>query len=76
MMSWMRRHPNLAAWLVLAIGFTSVLAWSARDVGLAPSQWLWLVVAAVLTAGLCAWIISWEADEEDEAGEPAGDAGT
>jgi hypothetical protein len=60
------RHPNLATWLALAVGMLLVLAWSARDVALAPTQWLWLAVATVLLAGLCAWIISWEADTPDE----------
>lgn len=60
------RHPNLTAWAVLAVGMVAVLVWSARAVGLAPAQWLWLVTATVGLAGLCAWIISWEADEPAE----------
>lgn len=59
------RHPNLAAWAVLAGGMLAILAWSARDVGLNARQWLALAVATVALAGLCAWIISWEADVED-----------
>jgi hypothetical protein len=43
-----------------------VLVWSARDVSLAADQWFWLAVATVLLAGLCSWIISWEADYEPE----------
>lgn len=66
------RHPNLTAWAVLSVGFVAVLVWSARDVGLAAGQWLWLVLATVLVAGLCAWIISWEADGPDEEGEEGG----
>jgi hypothetical protein len=81
--AWAEAHPNLAAWAVLAIGMVAVLAFSARDVGLSASQWAWLILATVLVAGLSAWIISWEADEPEEAaaaaeaeadGEPAGHA--
>jgi hypothetical protein len=59
-------HPNLTAWGVLAVGMLAVLWWSARDVGLGSVQWFWLAVSTVLLAGLCIWIISWEADEPIE----------
>ncbi|HXF68786.1 MAG TPA: hypothetical protein VNK89_03180 [Thermoflexus sp.] len=61
------RHPRLTAWIALAIGMVAILLWSARDVGLTPSQLLALVIATIVLAGLCVWIISWE-DEEEEAG--------
>ncbi len=65
-MKWIVRHPNLATWALLAIGMVAALTWSARGVeDLTSSQWSWLVGATVLVAGLCAWIISWEADELD-----------
>ncbi|MFQ5459633.1 MAG: hypothetical protein ACE5EL_02450 [Anaerolineae bacterium] len=57
------RHPNLATWLVLGVGMVGVLALAARDQHLTPIQWWWLTVATLLLAGLCAWIISWEADD-------------
>ncbi len=60
------RHPRLTAWIALAIGMVAILLWSARDVGLTPSQLLALVIATIVLAGLCVWIISWE-DEEEEA---------
>ena len=63
-------HPNLTAWAVLAVGMLVILAWSARDVSLSASQWFWLGAATVLLAGLCAWIISWEADDVDEVVAP------
>ncbi len=72
MRDYYNRHPNLSAWLVLAMGMLVVLAWSARDVGLQPAQWLWLALATVLLAGLCAWIISWEADVPVEEGDVEG----
>lgn len=69
MSDFYERHPNLSAWVVLALGFVVVLAFSARDQGLVASQWFWLVVVTVAVAGLCAWIISWEADEPAAEGE-------
>jgi hypothetical protein len=53
-------HPNLAMWIVLAIGMVLILLWSARDVGFLVGQWAALIVATVALAGLCVWIISWE----------------
>jgi hypothetical protein len=53
-------HPNLAMWIVLAIGMVVILIWSARDVGFLPGQWVALVIATIALAGLCVWIISWE----------------
>ncbi len=60
------QHPRLMAWLVLAVGMVVILAWSARDVGLLPGQWVALIVATVGLAGLCVWIIGWEDEEERE----------
>ena len=62
---FMNQHPRLAAWLVLAVGMVVILVWSARDVGLLPGQWVALIVATILLAGLCVWIIGWEDEEED-----------
>ncbi len=64
---FVNQHPRLAAWLVLAVGMVVILVWSARDVGLLPGQWVALIVATILLAGLCVWIIGWE--DEDEEGE-------
>lgn len=63
---WAGRHPRLAMWAVLAIGMVVILIWSAWDVGLLPGQWSALIVAVILLAGLCAWIIGWEGEEERE----------
>jgi MFS superfamily sulfate permease-like transporter len=65
---FMNQHPRLAAWLVLAVGMVVILVWSARDVGLLPGQWVALIVATILLAGLCVWIIGWE-DEDEEVEE-------
>jgi hypothetical protein len=70
---WASRHPRLAAWIVLAAGMVILLAISARDVGLLAYQWAALLIAAVLVAGACVWIISWEDEDEideDEASDP------
>ena len=68
--AWAGRHPRIAAWIALAIGMVIILLWSAKDVGLLPTQMIALVVATILLAGLCVWIIGWEDDDaEDTTGE-------
>lgn len=73
-MKWASTHPRLAAWLVLSTGMVGMLLYFGRDVGLTGFNWFSLIVATILTAGLCIWIISWEDEEEDsnddEAVEP------
>lgn len=64
---WAMRHPRLAAWIVLSVGMVILLIIEARDVGLLATQWVALIVACVLVAGVCVWIISWE--DEDEMSE-------
>ena len=67
--NWIKSHPNLTAWFVLAIGMVAILVWEARDVGLEGMQWFWLILVTVLVAGACIWIISWGDDEEEVEGE-------
>jgi hypothetical protein len=67
---WVLRHPNLAAWIVLAIGMNAILLFEARDVGLLPMQWFWLLLITTLVAGACIWIVSW-GDDEDAAADAA-----
>ncbi|HOA24607.1 MAG: hypothetical protein WBH90_08430 [Aggregatilineales bacterium] len=64
-------HPRLAAWLVLALGMVILLVLEARHVGLMPGQWAALIIATVLVAGVCVWIISWEDEDEATAEELA-----
>lgn len=65
-------HPRLTAWLVLAAGMVALLVIEARDVGLLPGQWAALIVATVLVAGACIWIISWEEEPQAEEGSKEG----
>jgi hypothetical protein len=69
MKEWASRHPRLTAWAVLAVGMVIILILSARNVGLVALQWVALIVATILLAGLCVWIIGWD-DDEQEAEEP------
>jgi hypothetical protein len=65
LVSWAVAHPRTAAWIVLALGMVILLVIEAREVGLLATQWVALIVACVLVAGACVWIISWEGDEDD-----------
>lgn len=51
-------------WAGLAVGMVLILVWAAKDVGLLAGQWAALIVATILLAGLCVWIISLEGDEQ------------
>ncbi|MCB9419270.1 MAG: hypothetical protein H6667_05680 [Ardenticatenaceae bacterium] len=68
-MNWIKQHPNLSAWFVLALGMDIILVVEARDVGLQGLQWFWLLLITTLVAGACIWIISWGDDDEDTADE-------
>ena len=63
---WVEAHQRLAAWFVLAVGMVVLLVIEARDVGLLPGQWAALIIATVMVAGVCIWIITWEDEEETE----------
>jgi hypothetical protein len=54
------RYPLLSAWLVLSIGMVGMLLYAARDVDLLPSQLLAMVIATILLAAACVWILTWE----------------
>jgi len=61
------KHPRLAAWIALAAGMVIILIIAARDVGLLWNQWVFLILATIGLAGLCVWIISWEAHDDTSA---------
>ncbi len=62
---WILRHPNLTAWIALAVGMNAILLFEARDVGLLPLQWFWLLLITTLVAGACIWIVSWGEDDDE-----------
>lgn len=64
-----KNHPQITAWIALAIGMVIILVWSARQVGFTASQWAALIVTTILLAGACVWIIGWGEDEAAEVGE-------
>lgn len=64
--SFYQKHPNLVYWAALALGMVIILLLAARNVGFQPGQWLALIMATVLLAGLCVWIISWEDNAESQ----------
>jgi hypothetical protein len=64
--AWVGRHPRVSAWMVLSLGMVILLIIEARNVGLLATQWVALIVATVLVAGLCVWIVSWEDNNEEE----------
>lgn len=69
--------PRVTAWIVLSVGCVALLVYEARDVGLTAGNWIALIVATVVVAGLCILIVSWE-DAEETPAQPtqADDAGT
>ncbi len=70
MKSFISQHPRITAWVVLAIGMVIILLWASQNVGLLPTQLAALVVATILLAGLCVWIIGWEDGEDEETPAP------
>lgn len=50
----------LIAWAILSIGMIAMLLYAAKDVALLPTQIAGLVIATVLLAGACVWILTWE----------------
>jgi len=67
LVNWAEEHPRLAAWVVLSIGMITLLVIEAWNVGLQPTQWLAVIIATILVAGACIWIVSWEDFEAEEA---------
>ncbi len=60
LMKRLRDHPNLVAWFALSVGMVVMVLYAAKDVGFQPGQLAALVVATIILAGLCVWIINWE----------------
>ncbi len=53
-------RPRLWSWVLLAMGMVVLLLIAAKDVPLELSQRGALVVATIVLAGLCVWIIDLE----------------
>ncbi|MDL1902153.1 hypothetical protein FBR02_15460 [Anaerolineae bacterium CFX9] len=68
---WASVHPRLAAWIVLSLGMIILLVIEASSIGLLLTQWIALIVACILVAGACIWIVSWEDDDEAETSKTA-----
>lgn len=69
LIKWVNTYPRISAWVVLSAGIVGLLIYEARDVGLTVGNWIALIVASIIVAGLCIWIVSWE--DEDEAAQEA-----
>lgn len=69
--AWAARHPRLAAWIVLSVGMVAIVGYEARDAGMLPTQFIALLVATVLVAGLCVYIVAWEDSAEPAKSEAA-----
>lgn len=65
-LDWAKAHPKISMWTVLGIGMVAIIGYEARDVGLLLAQWAALIIATILVAGLCVWIIGWEDDEDED----------
>lgn len=66
LIKWITENARLSAWVVLSLGMIILLVIEAHDVGLTVGNWIALIVATVLVAGACVWIVSWE-DGDDSA---------
>ena len=53
-------RPRLWSWILLAAGMVALLLIAARDVPLELAQRAALVIATIVLAGLCVWIIDLE----------------
>lgn len=66
LVKWALRHPRIAAWIVLSVGMVALLIFEASGVGLQPGNWIALIIATVLVAGACIWIVSWDDGDETQ----------
>jgi len=57
---WVRRHPRLVAWAILAAVLIGVVAFDTRALGLRGLRMVLLVVAALGVSAAAVWIVSWD----------------
>jgi protein-S-isoprenylcysteine O-methyltransferase Ste14 len=60
------KHPQLTAWFALAVGMVLILILVPKNAVLLPREWAALIIATIILAGLCVWIIFWEEGGEEE----------
>lgn len=58
--TWIEEHSFLAMWLILAVGMVAIFLVASRSAALLVHQRVFMALACVGLAGLCAWIIHWE----------------
>jgi hypothetical protein len=58
--NWVRRHPRLVAWVILAAVLIGVVAFDTRALGLRGLRMVLLVVAALGVSAAAVWIVSWD----------------
>ena len=63
-------EPTQARRIGIPLATVAILLVASRDVPLLTIQRFWLVVATIVLAALCSWIISWEDPPHDDEGEP------
>ena len=56
----LRAHPAITSWLILSVCMVIMLVIAAKDVPLLPSQLAAMIVATIVLAGACVWIINWD----------------
>jgi hypothetical protein len=69
------KNPRISAWVVLSLGMIILLVIEAHDVGLTLGNWIALIIATILVAGACIWIVSWE-DVDESDGIPTSEGET
>jgi peptidoglycan/LPS O-acetylase OafA/YrhL len=57
---WVRRHPRLVAWVILAAVLIAVVAFDTRALGLRGARMLLLVLAALGVSAAAVWIVGWD----------------
>lgn len=57
---WIDSHPGLVMWAALSVGMALIFWFTSGDAGMRLSQRFFVVLACVLLAGVCTWILNWE----------------
>ena len=57
---WLRRHPRLVAWVILAAVLIAVVAFDTRALGLRGLRMVLVVVGALGVSAAAVWIVSWD----------------